>query len=123
VLVGACVIAAVAGIAWFVSRGGTNLASMGGLLGSSKPIQGRAQALTGDVLRIGNATVRLAGIEAPEAEQRCGRGNRQWRCGASAQSALSRLVSGRTLHCTNEGSDAAGRMLGYCTAGTTDVGA
>ena len=111
------------GIAWFVSRsGGADLANLGGLLGSAKPIEGRAQAVTGDVLRVGNTTIRLAGIEAPEAEQRCGRGSKQWRCGASAQAALSKLVGGRSVQCTSEGNDA-GRVLARCAVGGNDVAA
>jgi endonuclease YncB( thermonuclease family) len=120
--VAAAVVALVAGIAWFVSRGAADWASLGmPLFGSAKPIEGRAQAVSGDLLRVGGRTVRLAGIEAPEAEQRCGRGGRQWRCGAAAEAALARLVSGRSVRCTVDGSDGAGRPAGHCTVGKTDI--
>ena len=116
-------VVAVAGIAWFVGRGASDRASLGWLpsFSSAKPIEGRAQALTGDTLRIGTTTIRLAGIEAPEAEQRCGQGGKQWKCGAAAQQALSRAVSGQRLRCTADGSDSAGLTLAYCTAGDTDL--
>ena len=67
--------------------------------------------------------MRLTGIEAPESEQRCGKGANRWRCGAVAETALARLVNGRTVSCTLSGSDEAGRALGQCTVGQKDVGA
>jgi endonuclease YncB( thermonuclease family) len=125
VLVGGLAVVAVAGIAWFVGRGAGERASVGWLpsLSSGKPIEGRAQALTGDTLRIGGTTIRLAGVEAPEAEQRCGQGGRQWKCGAAAQQALSRAVSGQRVRCAPDGTDAAGLALAHCTAGDTDINA
>lgn len=116
----------VGGSAWFASGGGFgNLAStMGSLpfVGSSKPLEGRAYAVGADSLRVGNKTVKLTGIEAPEVEQRCGKANRTWRCGEAAAAALSRLVGGRTVSCSLSGSDNAGRELGQCVMGQKDVG-
>jgi endonuclease YncB( thermonuclease family) len=118
-------VVAVAGVAWFVGRGAGDRASFGWLpsLSSGKPIEGRAQALTGDTLRIGSTTIRLAGVEAPEAEQRCGQGGRQWKCGAAAQQALSRAVSGQRVRCAPDGTGAAGLTLAHCSAGDTDINA
>jgi endonuclease YncB( thermonuclease family) len=123
VVVAGLAVVAVAGIAWFVGRGAGDRASLGWLpsLSSGKPIEGRAQALTGDTLRIGSTTIRLAGVEAPEAEQRCGQGGRQWKCGAAAQQALSRAVSGQRVRCAPDGTDAAGLTLAHCSAGETDI--
>lgn len=110
---------------WLAHNGAGSLTSIAKrlpLIGASEPLAGRAQAVGGDLLRIGSTTVRLAGIEAPEREQRCGKGsNRQWRCGAAAEAALARLVNGRNLRCTQDGSDSAGYPLVYCLSGTTDV--
>jgi len=113
----------VAGVAWFVGQGASERASLGWLpsFSGAKPIEGRAQALTGDTLRIGTTTIRLAGIEAPEAEQRCGQGGRQAKCGATAQQALSRAVGSQRIRCMPEGTDNAGLTLAYCTAGDTDI--
>jgi endonuclease YncB( thermonuclease family) len=123
VVVAGLAVVAVAGIAWFVGRGVGDRASLGWLpsLSSGKPIEGRAQALTGDTLRIGSTTIRLAGVEAPEAEQRCGQGGRQWKCGAAAQQALSRAVSGQRVRCAPDGTDATGLTLAHCSAGETDI--
>jgi endonuclease YncB( thermonuclease family) len=112
--------------AWFGSGGGGGMAGLGQLplIGSAKPVQGRAYAMAGDMLRIGGTTVRLTGIEAPEPDQRCTRaGNRPWRCGAAAESALARLVNGRTASCTLSGKDEAGRAYGQCTVASKDVSA
>jgi endonuclease YncB( thermonuclease family) len=119
----------VGGAAWFASGAGLgNLAGVAKLplIGSSKPLQGRAYATGADSLRVGSSMVRLTGLEAPEREQRCGKGSKgskAWRCGAAAAEALSRLVDGRTVSCTTSGSDDAGRVLGRCTVGDKDVGA
>ncbi len=123
VLVAGVAVAAVAGIAWFVSHGASDRASLGWLpsFSSAKPIEGRAQALSGDTLRIGSTTIRLAGIEAPEAEQRCGQGSKQWKCGAAAQTGLARVIGGQRISCTPDGTDGAGLTLAYCTAGNTDI--
>lgn len=93
-------------------------------LASAKPIEGRASALSGDLLRVSNQVVRIAGIEAPEREQRCGVQSRKaWRCGEAAQKALGGLVQGRPVSCTLSGTDEAGRALATCRADGTDIGA
>ena len=115
----------IAGVAWMASGGGkTSLASLSSqlpLVGGAKPLQGRAEAAGGDVVRVAGTTVRLAGIEAPERQQSCGAGNKRYRCGAAAQSALGKLVNGRTLTCTVSGTDSAGRSLATCTRGELDI--
>ena len=116
----------VGGAAWFASGAGLgNLAGVANLslIGGGKSLQGRANAMGADTLRVAGTTIRLTGIDAPESEQRCGKGARAWRCGAAAEAALSRLVSGRNVACNLSGSDEAGRALGQCTMGDKDVGA
>jgi endonuclease YncB( thermonuclease family) len=88
------------------------------------PITGRAWARGGDTLRIGEQTIRLEGVEAPEPDQLCARPNsRRWRCGEAAQAALSRLVAGRQVRCEPAGKDAAGIIRATCTAGRTNIAA
>jgi endonuclease YncB( thermonuclease family) len=119
----------VGGAAWLVSA--TGIAGLGKLasidrlplLGAAPALQGAAYAEGGDRLRVADTMVRLAGIEAPEAGQQCGKGGKSWRCGAAAESALARLVNGRRVSCSISGSDDAGRALGRCTVGGKDVGA
>ena len=119
-------LALIGGAGWFASGG--SFGSLAGvaqlpLIGASKPLQGRAHAAGADSLRVGSTMVRLAGLEAPEREQRCGKGSKAWRCGAAAEAALSKLVDGRAVSCTVSGSDDSGRALARCTVGDKDVGA
>lgn len=85
-------------------------------------LQGKAIALSGDLLRVGVRTVRLSGIEAPEQEQECQRlGGQGWRCGLAATLQLRRLVLRRDVSCELSGTDEAGHPLGVCTAGGRDI--
>jgi endonuclease YncB( thermonuclease family) len=119
----------VAGAIWLASAGG--MAGLGKLaaidrlplVGAGRTLHGSAYAEGGDRLRVADTVVRLSGIEAPEAGQLCSRAGRSWRCGASAEAALARLVNGRRASCSLSGSDDAGRPLGRCTVRRKDVGA
>jgi len=111
-------------LAWMGMRGTPNLAGLASqlpMVGGTKPLEGRAEALGGDLVRVAGTTVRLAGVEAPELQQSCGAGTRRYRCGAAAQAALGRLVNGRTLACSVNGADSAGRGLATCMRGRLDV--
>lgn len=122
----AAVLVVIGGAAWFASGAGLGyLGNVGSLslIGGGKSLQGRAYAVGADTLRVAGTSIKLTGIDAPESEQRCGKGSRAWRCGASAEAALSRLTSGRSVTCTVGGTDEAGRSLGQCTVGDKDVGA
>ena len=115
---------AISGVAWVANGGKTNLAGISSqlpLVGGAKPLQGRAEAAGGDLLRVAGTTVRLVGIEAPERQQTCGTGGRRYRCGATAHAALGKLVNGRTLACSVSGTDSAGRPLATCTRGELDI--
>jgi endonuclease YncB( thermonuclease family) len=124
---GICIV--VGGAAWLASVSGLaglgKLASMDRLplVGGGETLKGPAYAEAGDRLRIADTLVRLAGVEAPEAGQQCGKAGKSWRCGAAAESALARLVNGRRVICSLSGSDDAGRPLARCTVGIKDVGA
>ena len=85
-------------------------------------VKGRANVLSGDSLKVGSVTLRLAGIEAPEAEQLCaGPGGR--RCADSARDALARAVRSRSLRCRLAGEDEHGVRLATCLDGETDIAA
>ena len=127
VAVGALLVVA-GGAAWFASGAGfgrlAGVANMP-LIGGGKSVQGRAYPIGADSLRVGTTTVKLTGIDAPEAEQRCGTAARGWRCSGAAEAALSRLVSGRNIACTLASSTSgdAGYVPGQCAAGDKDIGA
>jgi endonuclease YncB( thermonuclease family) len=93
-------------------------------LGGNQTIEGRATVLTGDMMRVDHTVIRLAGIEAPEREQRCQRpGNKRWRCAEAATDALARLTRRRPITCQAKGTDELGRMKAVCHDGTTDLAA
>ena len=82
----------------------------------------RAQAVTGDTLKIGSTLVMLDGIEAPEAGQSCERASGRWRCGRAARDALASLVRGRSVSCKISENIEAGIKKGTCTiGGDTDL--
>ncbi|HRD76586.1 MAG TPA: thermonuclease family protein [Hyphomicrobiaceae bacterium] len=90
----------------------------------SPPIEGKAQVLAGGTLRVGGQLVRLAGIEAPERDQKCAlTGGRTWSCGRGAEVELSRLARGKAVKCDVKGKDEAGATLAACDAGGVDLGA
>ncbi len=121
---------ALAGSGWAIMGGPLRLPALPGMpampfiTAATTSIEGRAVAQTGDTLRVGSATVRLVGIEAPERDQRCAKpGNKRWRCGEAAAAALSRLAQGRTLKCDVGKADAAGVAAGTCFDGATNINA
>jgi endonuclease YncB( thermonuclease family) len=82
------------------------------------------RVVDGDTLRLGDRTLRLAGIDAPERGQSCTDAAGRWfDCGAAAAEALSRLVNGRSVLCRVQGRDRYGRGLGQCTAGGAELNA
>lgn len=82
---------------------------------------GQARAITGDSLIVGGREVRLFGIEAPEAAQRCDQAGLTWACGQAAQQRLAALVVGRQVQCIATGADTNGRTTAVCAAGLTDL--
>lgn len=91
---------------------------------SAPDVQGRATVLSGDTVRLGDKTIKLTGIEAPDKAQSCSRsGNRRWKCGEAATDALRDKIRSRSVTCQPEGSDAGGRISARCTAGGEDVAA
>ncbi len=113
----------VLGGGWLVWQGAIQLASATSSTRLfSETIEGRAAAVTGDVLRIGTTEIRLNGIEAPEPLQRCSvPGNRRWRCGIAARSALERSLGRRTVSCWVSGTDETGRAVGTCLVEDQDL--
>lgn len=90
---------------------------------ASGDIEGRGWAVSGDTLRVGSATVRLSGIEAPEPDQICtSTEGREWRCGEAAKVALARILRNGRVTCDISGSTD-GHSNGTCKIGDMDVAA
>lgn len=102
------------------------LALAGGAAVVMKPndrkLEGRAQVTDGDTIRIGDARIRLKGIDAPEMEQRCSRAGRSYACGETARRALIDLLSGENVRCRPAGRDRYRRILARCTVNGNDIG-
>lgn len=65
----------------------------------SETVTGTATAVDGATLTVDGRTVRLYGIVAPLAGQRCRSGALPWLCGAAAKEFLQGLVAGRRVIC------------------------
>jgi len=88
----------------------------------SAELTGRAIAITGDLMRVDGALVRLNGIDAPESAQPCYRANgRRWNCASAAKSGLARAVRGRRVSCTPTGDERGGYVIADCRIGATDI--
>jgi endonuclease YncB( thermonuclease family) len=91
---------------------------------------GRGHVIDGDTLTLetrggASVTIRLAGIDAPEAAQTCsGATGAPFPCGDEASAALIRIIAGRELRCepTPGARDRYRRTVATCFAGQVDVG-
>ena len=74
-------------------------------------LEGTAQVVDGDEIRVGDSLVRLYGIAAPEMSGHLG---------PEARLALDTLVSGQRVNCQVFGKTPQGDAVGQCMAGTAD---
>lgn len=88
---------------------------------AAQVITGAASAVDGDSLDMTGESIRLFGIDAPEATQTCSRDGAAWTCGRDAHAMLDRLVRGKILMCEQKGRDYYGRLVATCRAGCVDV--
>jgi endonuclease YncB( thermonuclease family) len=100
----------------------------GNLLGSAPRDQAwmaspaEVTVVDGETLRLGDRTLRLKGIAAPQRGETCRGGDgRGFDCGNAAAEALSRLLAGRAVACRVQDRDAFGRGLGRCDAEGVDL--
>ncbi|MBD9541429.1 thermonuclease family protein [Ensifer sp. ENS04] len=77
-------------------------------------LSGQARVVDGDTLEVAGVVVRLHGVDAPEAGQRCNlTKTTAWPCGEAAMDRLAELVSAR-ITCQGTEHDAYGRLLAIC---------
>ena len=86
-------------------------------------VSGRARVIDGDSLEIGEARIRLFGIDAPERGQGCHAGGELWICGRLARVRLEERISGRAIVCEEKDRDRYGRIVAVCRAGGEDLNA
>lgn len=82
---------------------------------SAQMFSGSAQAGDGDSLSVSGLSFRLFGIDAPELQQTCKRGQETWACGEEAKRQLQALVAGRRVSCRGLGQDDFGRTVAICS--------
>jgi len=113
---------------WDLVRALLVLAGFSGLAGylywrEDEVVVGMADVVDGDTLRISGKVIRLKGLDAPELQQTCNRGNATYRCGETARSALARAADDGVMTCRIVGRDRYRRALGWCLVREQDVGA
>ena len=75
----------------------------------------------GDTLLIGEVSVRLAGIDAPELSQRCrGPTSVEWPCGLDARRMLAEKIDGKPVFCRQLHLDESDRATATCAASDGD---
>lgn len=88
------------------------------------PVAGLARASDGDSFRLGEARIRLLGLDAPELRQTCTDGaGAAWPCGRAARDRLADLLKEGPAQCRPEDTDRYGRLLARCTVAGRDVAA
>ena len=88
-----------------------------------RTISGRAYVTDGDGIRVARQEVRLAGLDAPEWDQRAKHRDGYWfNHGKRVKSALIKEIGGKYVHVSVEGTDRFGRVLGTVTYEGGDIG-
>ena len=85
-------------------------------------ITGVAKVREGDQIHIGNSRIRLAGIDAPSADQLClnDKGER-WTCGVAAREELAKHAEGKNWVCHARSIDRRGRTVARCEVDGEDI--
>lgn len=91
-------------------------------LAAANVIEGKAEVIDGDSLRVGGTEVRLFGVDAPEFTQTCFDNGAAVPCGAMAKDALEGLIGGDVLVCVSHETDTYGRAVARCRTSGVDVG-
>ena len=77
-------------------------------------VVGTPSVIDGDTLEVAGSRVRLFGIDAPEAVQKCVRNGQEWACGQASADHLSALIGGAAIQCIGSEVDTYGRLLAVC---------
>jgi endonuclease YncB( thermonuclease family) len=88
----------------------------------STRVAGAARVIDGDTLAIGDGSIRILGIDAPDRDQTCqDAAGQTWHCGADARHALSAHVARQQVSCHVARQDRYGRDLARCATGGTEL--
>ncbi|MCY4487801.1 MAG: thermonuclease family protein [Deltaproteobacteria bacterium] len=75
---------------------------------------GRASAIDGDTIEVGDERIRLHGIDAPESAQTCLAGGEGWRCGRRTTRAFRDRIDSQAVACEERDRGRYGRMMAVC---------
>lgn len=81
----------------------------------SDQVSGRAWVVDGDTIRIGETSIRLTGIDAPERDQKCEGQSSTYSCGREATRALQKLIANKPVTCRGWQTDIYDRLLAVCS--------
>ncbi len=86
-------------------------------------VDGTATAIDGRTLEIDGERIRLAGIDAPDRDQRCLTGKGEaYPCGEHAGKVLATMVRNHRVTCRGDDRDADGALIASCLVGPFDLG-
>lgn len=89
-----------------------------GVVQANEPIAGKPSVIDGDTIEIHGQRIRLFGIDAPESDQQCFRGDQPWPCGRRAAQELQTFIGNSIITCTEKDRDRYGRIVAVCRLGT-----
>jgi endonuclease YncB( thermonuclease family) len=102
-------------------RSGIAAVCLGTLLAASASwaadLSGPAQAIDGGSIEIAGTAVRLHGVDAPAAGQRCMRAGGDYDCAQEAGWALAERIGRHWVRCVERSQDARGRIVAACSIG------
>lgn len=98
----------------------TLLAAPAGAAGEAEII-GPPRVVSGDHLEVAGKSLRLAGIDAPEAGQECRLSDRSYDCGRISATALMDLTAGVEVRCRRLGEAGESPATATCFAGDYDL--
>lgn len=94
-----------------------------GIGSPARTIAGKAYVTDGDGIRVAGQEVRIAGLDAPEWDQKARHRDGYWFShGKRVKSALIREIGGKHVRVSVEGTDRFGRLLGTVTCKGRDIG-
>jgi|TARA_B110000211_G_scaffold211086_1_gene249650 endonuclease YncB( thermonuclease family) len=89
---------------------------------TAREILGLAYITDGDTVRIANKRIRLHGIDAPEANQKCNKNLEKYNCGSVSTKALIKKINKEAVKCkVQKKKDRYNRFIGVCFVGEVNL--
>ncbi|UYV15952.1 thermonuclease family protein [Porphyrobacter sp. ULC335] len=92
-------------------------------MAAAQVIEGIAEVIDGDSLRVAGTEVRLFGVDAPELSQPCYSNGSEVACGTMAKDVLAGQIGNSVLTCQPRDADTYGRIVATCQISGVDIGA